>query len=73
VALPVAPTSRRTPHFSCGRAGLLVAPEDYAVGSISAAVTQVTSDPAFRAAAGRVRDEIAAMPDADAAWAALTF
>jgi UDP:flavonoid glycosyltransferase YjiC (YdhE family) len=54
-------------------AGLLVAPEDYAVGSISAAVTQVTSDPAFRAAAGRVRDEIAAMPDADAAWAALTF
>jgi UDP:flavonoid glycosyltransferase YjiC (YdhE family) len=54
-------------------AGLLIAPEDYAVGSISAAVTQVTSDPAFRAAAGRVRDEIAAMPDADAAWAALTF
>jgi len=54
-------------------AGLLVAPEDYAVGSISAAVTQVTGDPAFRAAAGRVRDEIAAMPDADAAWAALTF
>ncbi|QWZ09943.1 glycosyltransferase [Nocardioides panacis] len=52
-------------------AGLLVAPEDYAVETIAAAVTEVSGDPAFRAAAGRVRDEIAAMPDADAAWAGL--
>jgi MGT family glycosyltransferase len=52
-------------------AGLLVAPEDYAVESITAAVTAVTRDPAFRAAAERVRDEIAAMPDADTAWAGL--
>jgi UDP:flavonoid glycosyltransferase YjiC (YdhE family) len=54
-------------------AGSLVAPEDYAVESIAAAVAQVTGDPAFRRAAERVRDEIAGMPDADTAWAALTF
>ena len=54
-------------------AGLLVAPEDYAVESIAAAVTEVTGNPAFRAAAERVRDEIAAMPDADAAWASLAL
>lgn len=54
-------------------AGLLVAPEDYAVESIAAAVAQVTRDPAFRDAAERVRDEIAAMPDADSAWAGLAF
>ena len=52
-------------------AGLVVAPEDYAVESIAAAVAEVTHEPAFRAAAERVRDEIAAMPDADTAWAAL--
>jgi UDP:flavonoid glycosyltransferase YjiC (YdhE family) len=52
-------------------AGLLVAPEDYAIGSIAAAVTKVTRDPAYRASAERVRDEIAAMPDADTAWAGL--
>ena len=52
-------------------AGLLVAPEDYAVESIVAAVTEVTHEPAYRAAAVHVRDEIAAMPDADAAWAGL--
>jgi UDP:flavonoid glycosyltransferase YjiC (YdhE family) len=52
-------------------AGLLVAPEDYAVDSIAAAVAKVTADPAFRASAKRVRDEIAAMPDADTAWAGL--
>ncbi len=52
-------------------AGVVVAPEDYAVPTIRAAVAEVTGDPAFRAAAGRIRDEIAAMPDADAAWAAL--
>jgi UDP:flavonoid glycosyltransferase YjiC (YdhE family) len=54
-------------------AGLLVAPEDYAVDSIVAAVTEVTRDPAFRAAAEQVRDEIVAMPDADTAWAGLAF
>ncbi|MFC7494651.1 MULTISPECIES: glycosyltransferase [unclassified Nocardioides] len=52
-------------------AGLLVAPEDYAVESIAAAVADVASDPAFRAAAEHVRDEIATMPDADTAWAEL--
>ncbi len=54
-------------------AGLLVAPEDYAVDSIEAAVSRVTADPAFTIAAERVRDEIAAMPDADTAWAGLAF
>jgi UDP:flavonoid glycosyltransferase YjiC (YdhE family) len=53
-------------------AGVLVAPEDYAVESIAAAVTEVVSNRAFRSAAERVRDEIAAMPDADTAWADLT-
>ena len=54
-------------------AGLVVAPEDFAVDTIQAAVSQVTADPAFRIAAERVRDEIAAMPDADAVWAAIAF
>jgi UDP:flavonoid glycosyltransferase YjiC (YdhE family) len=54
-------------------AGLLVAPEDYAVESIAAAVAQVTRNPSFRDAAERVRDEIADMPDADSAWADLVF
>ncbi len=53
-------------------AGVVVAPEDYAVPTIRAAVAEVTGDPAFRAAAERIRDEIAAMPDADAAWARLS-
>ncbi len=52
-------------------AGVLVAPEDYAVESIAAAVSAVVGDPAYRVAAERVRDEIAAMPDPDSAWAAL--
>jgi UDP:flavonoid glycosyltransferase YjiC (YdhE family) len=52
-------------------AGLLVAPDDFAIESITAAVAKVTGDPAFRASAERVRDEIAAMPDADTAWAGL--
>jgi UDP:flavonoid glycosyltransferase YjiC (YdhE family) len=50
-------------------AGLVVAPEDYAADTIRSAVGEVTGDPAFRAAAARVRDEIAGMPDADAVWA----
>lgn len=53
-------------------AGVVVAPEDYSVASIAAAVADVTGNPAYRAAAERVRDEIAAMPDADATWAGLT-
>src|SRR3954447_24367546 len=52
-------------------AGLVVAPDDYAIESITAAVAKVTGDPPFRASAERVRDEIAAMPDADTAWAGL--
>ena len=52
-------------------AGLVVAPEDFAVESIAAAVAAVTHDPTFRTAAGQVRDEIAAMPDADTAWATI--
>jgi UDP:flavonoid glycosyltransferase YjiC (YdhE family) len=53
-------------------AGVVVAPEDYAVPTIRAAVAQVTGDPAFRAAAERIRDEIAGMPDADEVWAGLS-
>ncbi len=52
-------------------AGLVVAPEDYAVDTIRSAVAEVTGDPAYRTAAERVRDEIAAMPDADAVWAGI--
>ncbi|MET1038691.1 MAG: glycosyltransferase [Aeromicrobium sp.] len=52
-------------------AGVVVAPDEYAVESISAAVATVTRDPSYRAAAERIRAEIGAMPDADAAWAAL--
>ena len=52
-------------------AGLVVAPEDYAVDTIRSAVAEVTGDPAYRAAAATLRDEIADMPDADAVWAAI--
>ena len=52
-------------------AGVVVQPEDYAVDTIEAAIRSVTGDPSFRAAAERVRDEIAAMPDADAVWAGI--
>ena len=54
-------------------AGLMVAPDEYAVDSIAAAVAEVTYEPAFREAAERVRDEIAAMPDADTVWAAMAI
>lgn len=50
-------------------AGVVVAPEDYSVDTIRAAVAEVTGDPAFRAAAESIGHEIAAMPDADAVWA----
>ena len=52
-------------------AGVVVAPDDYAVDTIQAAVREVSGNPSFRAAAERVRDEIAAMPDADAVWAGI--
>ena len=53
-------------------AGVVVAPEDYAVDSIAAAITTVSTQPSsYRAAAERIRDEIAAMPDADTAWAGI--
>ena len=52
-------------------AGVIVQPEDYAVETIQTAVREVTGDPSFREAAERVRDEIAAMPDADAVWAGI--
>jgi UDP:flavonoid glycosyltransferase YjiC (YdhE family) len=52
-------------------AGVVVQPQDYAVETIDAAVRKVTGDPSFRAAAERVRDEIAAMPDADTVWAGI--
>jgi UDP:flavonoid glycosyltransferase YjiC (YdhE family) len=54
-------------------AGVLVEAADYAVGSIAAAVAEVTGNPAFRRAAETVRDEIAGMPDADTAWASLDW
>jgi UDP-glucoronosyl and UDP-glucosyl transferase len=46
-------------------AGVVVAPEDYGVESIRAAVATVCSDPSYAHAARRVQREIAAMPDAD--------
>jgi UDP:flavonoid glycosyltransferase YjiC (YdhE family) len=52
-------------------AGIVVGPEDFAVETIRDAVSEVTSAPSFRAAAERVRDEIAAMPDADTVWAGI--
>ena len=50
-------------------AGVVVAPDDYSVATIRAAVEEVTGDPSYRAAAMGVRDEIDAMPDADTVWA----
>ena len=52
-------------------AGVIVQPEDYTVETIQTAVRKVIGDPSFRAAAERIRDEIAAMPDADSVCAAL--
>ncbi len=52
-------------------AGVVVAAEDYAVDTIRSAVGEVTGSPGYRAAAERVRDEISAMPDADAVWAGI--
>lgn len=52
-------------------AGVVVGPEDFSVETISSAVREVTGDPSYRAAAERVRDQLAAMPDAETAWATL--
>jgi UDP:flavonoid glycosyltransferase YjiC (YdhE family) len=52
-------------------AGVVVAPDEFAVDTIRAAVSRVTGDPAYRSAAERVRDEIAAMPSADETLEAL--
>jgi UDP:flavonoid glycosyltransferase YjiC (YdhE family) len=52
-------------------AGIVVGPEDFAVETIRGAVREVTSAPSYRSAAERVRDEIAAMPDADTVWAGI--
>jgi UDP:flavonoid glycosyltransferase YjiC (YdhE family) len=52
-------------------AGVVVPPHDFAVDTIRGAIEKVTRDPSFRVAAERVRDEIAAMPDADTVWADL--
>jgi UDP:flavonoid glycosyltransferase YjiC (YdhE family) len=52
-------------------AGVVVPPDDFAVDTIRGAIEKVTRDPSFRVAAERVRDEIAAMPDADTVWADL--
>ena len=50
-------------------AGVVVQPEQYAVEAIHTAIETVTGNASFRTAAERIRDEIAAMPDADAVWA----
>ncbi len=52
-------------------AGVVVQPDDYAVDTIDTAIRTVTGNVSFRAAAEHVRDEIAAMPDADAVWAGI--
>ena len=52
-------------------AGVVVQPDDFAVEAIGAAITTVTGDRSFRAAAEHIRDEIAAMPDADEVWAGI--
>lgn len=52
-------------------AGVVIASEDCTVDTIRAAVRRVGDDTSLRSAAERVRDEIAAMPDADEVWAGL--
>ena len=54
-----------------GGAGVVVAPEDFGVESIRAAVATVTGDPSYGDAARRLQREIAAMPDADEVLARL--
>ena len=52
-------------------AGIVVAPEDYGVDSIRAAVITVTGDASYADAARLVQREIAAWPDADEVLALL--
>jgi UDP:flavonoid glycosyltransferase YjiC (YdhE family) len=52
-------------------AGVVVGPHEYAVPAVRAAVNEVAGNPEFRAAAQTIRDEIAAMPDADTVWASI--
>jgi MGT family glycosyltransferase len=49
-------------------AGVVVAPEDFAVDTIRAAVSEAAGSPSYRISAESVRDEIAEMPDADTVW-----
>jgi UDP:flavonoid glycosyltransferase YjiC (YdhE family) len=53
-------------------AGVMVGAEDFSVETVRAAVARVLAEPAYREAAGRVRQEIAAMPDADEVLAGLS-
>jgi UDP:flavonoid glycosyltransferase YjiC (YdhE family) len=59
---------------ACRRAGaaLVLEPEALDASAIAAALARVLDEPGFAQAAARLRDEIAAMPSADAALAALT-
>jgi MGT family glycosyltransferase len=58
----------------CRRAGaaLVLAPGEVDASAIGAALLRVLGEPGFKDAAGRLRDEIAAMPAADDALPALT-
>ena len=53
-------------------AALVLAPEEAGADAIAAALERVLREPGFRAAALRLRDEIAAMPSADVALAGIT-
>jgi MGT family glycosyltransferase len=59
---------------ACRRAGaaLVLAPDELDASAIGAALLRVLREPGFKRAAERMRDEIAAMPSADEALAALT-
>jgi UDP:flavonoid glycosyltransferase YjiC (YdhE family) len=59
---------------ACRRAGaaLVLEPEALDAVAIRAALVRVLGEPGFAQAAQRLRDEIAAMPTADEALAALT-
>ena len=58
---------------ACRRAGaaLVLAPHELAPGAVRDALERVLAEPGFALAARRLRDEIAAMPPADEALAAL--
>ncbi len=52
-------------------AGVIVAPQDYAIDTIRAALARVTGEPGYRTRAGHLREQITRMPDADTVWAHL--